>query len=306
MRPGWAAASVRSRALARRRYGAAAAGTLAAEPSLERALGRLVRSPYGHDVRPGQPLVPAQHAVAATTLWHLRVLAGWSPWDGVRLLRAVAAGFEVANADAALQGPRAREGTLPAFELGALGTLDRRLTPESPPEVVRAALAGSSWGDPGAASAFAVGLHLRLVWARRCAAELPAAWVPGAIALLVARERLLAGRILPPPTRRLARPFVGEQALAAGSLEELVAGLPAPAAWPFAECEEASSLWRAERAWWRRVEEDGFRALRAGRLDRSALVGACAVLAVDAWRVRAALGAAARGGMPTGDFDAVA
>ena len=40
---------------------------------------------HGHDVRSGQTLAQAQHAVVATTLWHTRVLAGWLPRGDARL-----------------------------------------------------------------------------------------------------------------------------------------------------------------------------------------------------------------------------
>ena len=45
---------------------------------------------------------------------------------------------------------------------------------------------------------------------------------------------------------------------------------------------------------------------RQGGADAKTLVGTVARLAVDAWRVRAALELAARGGRTVEDFDAVA
>ena len=77
MTAAWVAGSVRARAMARRRYGAAAARSLAAGPSLADALNTLSDTPYGRDVHPGQSLAEAQHALGDTVLWHLRVLAGW-------------------------------------------------------------------------------------------------------------------------------------------------------------------------------------------------------------------------------------
>ena len=44
----------------------------------------LADSPYGHGVHVGQTLAEAEHALAATVLWHLRVLAGWQPRPGAR------------------------------------------------------------------------------------------------------------------------------------------------------------------------------------------------------------------------------
>lgn len=70
---------VRAKALAGRRLGAAGARAVAKSPGLGPALAALSSSPYGHDVRPGQSLGAAQHAVAASLLWNMRVLAGWLP-----------------------------------------------------------------------------------------------------------------------------------------------------------------------------------------------------------------------------------
>ena len=52
-----------------------------------------------------------------------------------------------------------------------------------------------------------------------------------------------------------------------------------------------------------RVEQDGLRLLRAPGLDRRAVLGAVAVMACDAWRIRAALELAARGGAPVEAYD---
>jgi hypothetical protein len=116
------------------------------------------------------------------------------------------------------------------------------------------------------------------------------------VAVLVARESYGAGRPPAGTARRTARLLLGRTALEAPTLEAFRAGLPREAAWALADVGDAGTLWRAECTWRRRVESDGMRDLRRGPLDRTALVAACAVLAVDAWRVRAALAAAARGG----------
>ena len=49
----------------------------------------LAATPYGANIRRDQTLAAAQHEVAGTLLWDLRVLAGWLPSDGVRLLRTL-------------------------------------------------------------------------------------------------------------------------------------------------------------------------------------------------------------------------
>ena len=65
-------------------------------------------------------------------------------------------------------------------------------------------------------------------------------------------------------------------------------------------------LWRAEAAWWRRVEREAFSLLRGSSFDVVPPVAALAVLAVDAWRVRAALETAAGHHDDLELFDAVA
>jgi hypothetical protein len=53
-------------------------------------------------------------------------------------------------------------------------------------------------------------------------------------------------------------------------------------------------LWAAETRFWRRVESDGARLARTPGWGLGPVVGTVASLAVDAWRVRAALTLAAR------------
>jgi hypothetical protein len=55
-----------------------------------------------------------------------------------------------------------------------------------------------------------------------------------------------------------------------------------------------------------RVEQDGLRLLRAPGMGREVVLGAVAVMAYDAWRTRAALGLAARGGTPLEAYDELA
>jgi hypothetical protein len=79
---------MRASALARHRVGAAGARAVASAASLPyEALSLLVGTPFGHEVRVDQSLEEAQHGVAATLLWHLRVLAGWVPRQGTDLVR---------------------------------------------------------------------------------------------------------------------------------------------------------------------------------------------------------------------------
>ncbi|MFF8941507.1 hypothetical protein ACF1A5_04325 [Streptomyces sp. NPDC014864] len=103
MSAGWVAGAIRARALASRCTGPDGARELARTSGLDEALRLLAGTPYHSRVRAAASLPAAQRAVAATLLWHLRVLAGWLPRGGVTILRPLAAGFEIANVAARLR-----------------------------------------------------------------------------------------------------------------------------------------------------------------------------------------------------------
>lgn len=221
MSAGWVAGSVRARALARRRLGPVRAQRLAASGSLDSALAQLAGTAYGRNVHQGLDIAAAQYEIARTVLWDLRVLAGWLPHDGVAMLRTLAAWFELANVDEMLA---VRGG--PAFDLGALAT-DWPQIRAAGAAGLRTALAASAWRDPGGDIAHAVRLGMRARYAVRVA-ELgnPArTWAAGAAALLVAGERLVAGRAVDPAVFGHVPRLVGASAAQAGSLAELTAGL---------------------------------------------------------------------------------
>ncbi len=323
MSTAWVAGSVRAVSLAQRRLGAGGARDLARSADLEAAVDTLTRSPYGHDVRPGHTLAEAQHAVGATLLWHLRVLAGWQPRAGADIVRLLAAGFEIADAEEHLHRLAGGEAE-PPYALGTLETAWTRLAATRSLADVRAVLTASPWGDPGGATARLVLGGMRLSWADRVEGGVPeaAGWARAAVVLMLLREALLADRPLPGPLRRSASYVVGP------AVVDLLSGgratpadvarlLPSDSRWVLDGVTAATDLWRAEGSWWTRVESDGFRLLRRPGFDRSAVVGAVALLCVDAWRVRAALEVAARGGSGQGQgqgpghqalgvFDAVA
>lgn len=294
--PGWVASSVRARHLLARRLGRAQAATLARAPSLDAALELLASSAYGHSCRPGLDLVGAQRAVASTALWHMRVLAGWTPPRGLEPVRALAAWFEIANVDDRLAYLAGAEATA-AFELGGLATAWPRLAGVQSARELRALLTGTPWGDPGTGEAAAIPLALRLAWARRASASVQEAvdWAAGAVALLLARELFLASRPAD-RLRELRPPGVGVAWQHATSLAELRAALPPQAAWVLQDVGEPDRLWRGEAAWWRRVEADAERLTRSAQMGLASVVGCVALLGVDAWRAAAALEVAARGG----------
>lgn len=310
MTASWVAASVRARAMSRRRLGAHAARVLASRPDLASAVEELSQTPYGTVVRAGQDLAAAQHAVAATMLWHLRVMGGWVPRGDALVLRVLAGGFEIANTDEHLRD-LAGEAAEPPFRLGSLSSAWSRIAAAPTVPAVREALSRSVWGDPGADTPAAIHLAMRLSWAARVSVLVPEArdWAAGAAALVVARETLLAHRRPPPPAARLADTLLGTGWAGAASLTALAATLPREARWALEPARDDGDLWRAEAGWWRRLNRDGFALLHRPLTTPQPVLGAVAVLAADAWRVRAALEAAARGGDSAGAreaFDAVA
>jgi hypothetical protein len=149
---------------------------------------------------------------------------------------------------------------------------------------------------------------MRFTWAQRLAAlsALPVPWAAGAAALLFARECLLRGVTLPAPARKAASALLGQRALEVASVRELAGAAGPDAAWALEGIDKRADLWRAEAAWWRRVEDDGFALLHSTGSGARPLLGAVAVLAVDAWRVCAALEVSDRGGASLEVFDAVA
>jgi len=301
------AAGVRARAMTSRRLGRAGCVRLASHPSVETAVVELALSTYGRQVRPGQTLSEAQRAVVDVAAWNVRVLAGWVPREGVTVLRVLIAVLEAANVQDHLERLAGAQPPAP-FRLGGLATAWPRLQRTTSAPDLRRALAASAWGDPGGESPREITLWLRTTLADRVVAAVPEAsvWASGATALLVAREVFLEGRRLPEHARLAASRVIGPAAVSATSLPELAAALPARARWALADVDRPDALWRAEARWWARVDEDATALVRHARTGRGVLVGAVGLMAVDAWRVRAALEVAARGGGPTEALDAVA
>jgi len=285
MTAGWVAGSVRARAMARRVLGTDQARRIAACRSLAQAQGMLAATPFRAAAEPGLSLAAAQHAVAGTILWDLRVLAGWLPPDGVSLLRLLAGWFEIANVDELLRA-LAGQPAGSEFQLGALATAWPRLSQAASPAGLRQALAASAWGDPGGEDSRAIRRELRARWAARVTASGgPAgAWATAAAALL--RSGQPEAPASPPRPGRPRR------------------SKPAPAA-PLPVRRE-SEPWQAEADWWRRVEAEGRTLLRSPGLDSDPVLGAVVVMAADARRAGAALAVAARGGQDMEAYDALA
>lgn len=296
--PGWVAGSVRARHMLARRLGRAAATELAQCGSLDRAIAMLSGSAYGRSVRAGMDLAAAQRAVAETVLWHVRVLAGWAPPRALEAVRSLAAWFELANVEERLT--YLEGGKVPApFELGGLGAAWPRLAGAQSAAELRSGLTGSAWGDPGSDDSAAIRLALRMSWARRVLTTVDeaAAWAAGAVALLLARELFMAGRAAGALAAHRP-PGVGSAWTQATTVRALYAALPAQAAWALDGVDDTAELWRAEMAWWRRVDADAAQLARHAHLGMPAVVGSIALLGIDGWRTGAALEVAARGGAP--------
>jgi hypothetical protein len=293
MTAAWVAGTTRAKSLARRRAGIGAARRFAALPTLDEALAALRSTPYRRDVRVGQSLITAQHAVLSTLLWHVRVLAGWLPGAGTAALRTLAGWFEIANVEARLFGE-------PFFELGAMATAWPALRDASD---LRSALAATAWGDPGGSDARSVQLGMRIQWARQVAAVSSDTrpWAAGAFALLVARERFMEERRL----SDLPADLIGPGAIRAGGVAEFGRRLPAEAAWALKGIGAPEDLWVGEARWWARLEQDGQVLLSRPGFGLGPVLGVVAALAADARRIRACLELASRGGHPLEAFDAL-
>ena len=307
MRGEWVGVSVRARAMTSRRCGLQGTRRLGDSGSLRAALQTLALSTYGHDVDPGYSLPAAQRAVVSTFAWNVRVLAGWAPREGVVVLRALMACLEIANTVDHLEAVTGHP-VPEAYSLGSLGTAWSRIREAPDPTRLRTALVASPWGDPGGESPRAVGLAMQAVAADRVLAVVPEAggWAAGATALLLARELASDRGQVPEACRTAAARVVGTRAATASRLPDLFAALPRHAGWAVKDVETSADLWRAEARWWKRVDQEGMVMARGNSPGRSVLVGAVAVLAVDAWRVRAALELAARDHTGVEDADALA
>ena len=310
MSAAWVAASVRARSMARRQVGAAGSRRLAAQDSLAEALLLLADTPYADRLAHTADLGVAQRATSDTVLWQLRVLAGWMPARGTRLARAAAGSFERDNIVALAlrmdggEGPAAYD----PFDLGALATSWPRLRTAASAEELAESLRRSPWGGTGAGGNAALRDVLTLVWLRRLAAVAPQAqsWAGAVCALTVTRIVLVERAAPSPRILQLVRPILGRTWETAQDLTQLRAALPSSVRPVLRGVEAPEELWRAEAGMCAAVEADGLRLLGRPRPGPDVVLGAIAVLAMDAWRVRAALAAAAAGAGSSEVLDAVA
>ncbi len=296
MSAAWVAGSVRARLLLERRAGVETVRELAGAGSLSEAVVGLSGTAYAPVAKsPQATLEEAQRVAAGCTALQLRILAAWLPPEAKRLFRSLAAWFELVNIEDRL-AYLAGSGLRPAFELGVLSTVwDAAASAQSADEL-RRLLQHSSWGDPGSDDPQDIHLALRLAWARRVAAQAPEVrtWADGATAILIAGEMLIADR--PRGLGQAGQADLGGASVGAHTIADLRAQLPPHAAWALAGIDVPTELWRAELAWWRTVESEA-EAMKCSRLEgREVVIGAVALLGLDAMRVATALAVAAQGG----------
>jgi hypothetical protein len=300
--------------MARRRVGAGACRIIADQSGLGEALALLADSAYAEKLKDCASLRAAERAIHESILWQLRVLAGWLPAGGTRLLRAVAGVYELDNIVTLTRRLAGDERGLEPFDLGALATAWPVLRSASSVGELYGALRSSPWGDPGvsADTGLAGTPNLReiltMVWLRRLADAAPAARddASAACVLIVARITLVDRAELSPRLRQLARPLLGFGWESANTLAELLHSLP-PALRPvFRGVQDVEELWRADAALRSKVETDGMRLVRGAMPGPDVVLGSIAVLAMDAWRIRAALASASSGAGPSEVLDVVA
>ncbi|WP_028267547.1 V-type ATPase subunit [Arthrobacter sp. MA-N2] len=297
MKADWVAASVRSRAMAERRVGAGSSREMAAQPTLDHALALLQESSYAERLRGNPGLPAAERAIHESVLWQLRVLAGWLPASGTSLARAAAGIFEIENVMALARRLAGGAESPEPYHLGALATAWPRLQSAGSSEELAAALHASAWGDVGVARPGDLKDALTVAWARRLAAVAPAArpWCGAACVLVAARILTVDGATPPAPVLRLLGPVIGRSWQDAKGLAEFSSALPPGLRNVVVGIESPTDLWRAEARARVAVERDAFQLLRRPMPGPDVVLGAIAVLFTDAWRIRAALTAAAAG-----------
>lgn len=297
MSAGWVAGAIRGRSLAGRRLGDDGIRDLAAKGSLSEALQFLADTSYGHRVRADLDLVGAQRAVAETGLWHLRVLSGWLPPGGVRLVGVVAGWFELQNIESHVTQLAVAGGwSERPHALGVLSTAWTKVAGTKTPVELRGALANSEWGDPGGTRPADVFFTTHVSWARRLRDVVPQAraWSDGGIALATAKAVFAGpGSVSSVKDRRV--PELGNKWRDAADLSEFARLVPPSGRWVLAEVAQPQDLWDAERRWWLRVDHDAATLLRRPWLDRVVVAAAATLLLTDCWRTQSAIERAARG-----------
>ncbi|RLE22598.1 MAG: hypothetical protein DRJ50_07380, partial [Actinobacteria bacterium] len=172
MTAGWVAAATRGRSLLKRTVGPEGARSLAEADSWPAARAQLATTIYGTELEANSDRRSARRAAAITTVWQLRVLAGWLPPASGGLARLFVAPMEIGNIEHHVATIVGREPTTP-LPLGSLGVAWPAVARATSLEQVRHVLSRSPWGDPGSNDPAVLGFGLRVSWARRLARQVP-------------------------------------------------------------------------------------------------------------------------------------
>ncbi len=287
--------ALRGRMLASRRLDAGSRHVLDNARGLEEALSVLARTTYAHRLQPGVSLDEAQHQVGETTLWHLRVLAGWLPPGGGEDVRVVAGWFEMHDmidyfAALSLSAP------IPTpYRLAGLATVWRKVAGTTTLEEARAILAVSEWGNPGDGDFLHMVRGVRVGWGHRLteAFQDQPHWGAGYMAIELAKDLFLQPRI---SGRRLRWPMDKPSEMAVSDMSDLIGALPRRASWVLKGSEDPDELWRAEDRWWARVSDDTETMVWDSDLGRNTVIGAAMALLADCRSTQGLLAAAWRRG----------
>ena len=308
MSAGWVAAAVRSQAVARNRSGTAIARSLASSTSLQEAHDRLKGTLFAEAVDQPMSMNEVDRATRAMVLWELRVLAGWMPPAGAGLARTLAAGYERDNIVGRLRELDGGPAEVP-YELGALATVwPNCLSATSRAALLREAersASGSLAPLPAYISPGALHDVLTAAALRRLADTAPAAsgWAAQAAAMLVARILFVDRQVPPPAVVRLLGPLIGagwatDARFARGDPDEFeafLARLPDRIRRALGGLSGADQLWQGEVRLRARIEGEAARMIRSAEAGPNSVLAAVTLLDLDAWRIRAALAAAAGG-----------
>ncbi|KFF61017.1 hypothetical protein JF66_00675 [Cryobacterium sp. MLB-32] len=308
MSAGWIAASVRARSMAERRVGAGLCHTISMHTSPAPALALLSGTMYGERLAACTSPVEYERATQNTVLWQLRVLAGWLPASGTRLVRALAAGFERDNI-LALEGTFTSAAETPEyFDLGVLSTAWPRLRNAQSTAQLRDGLRLTPWGDAGTDGQTSLADVLTVTWLSRLASAAPASrpWAQMAVGLCGARMVLVDRSVPSSRFRHWVRPLLGTAWESATTMADMKVALPPTARKLLDGLDHPDELWRAEVRCRLRMEDDAFRMLRVSPAGPDTVLASLTVLQSDSWRLRAALFAADRGAGSSEVLNAVA
>lgn len=285
--------ALRGRMLASRRLDPGSRHALENARGLEEALSVLASTTYAHRLQPGMGLGEAQHQVGETTLWHLRVLAGWLPPGGGEDIGVVAGWFEMHNMIDYFSALSFSVPVPAPYRLAGLATVWRKVGEATSLEEARAILAVSDWGNPGEDDFLHMVRGVRFGWGRRLsdAFEDQAHWGAGYVAIELAKDLFLQPRI---SGRRLRWPMDKPSEMTVTDMSGLMAALPRQASWVLKGSEDPDQLWRAEDRWWARVAEDSEHMVWHGDLGRNTVIGAAMALLADCRATQGLLAAAWR------------